>query len=82
MGFGSHSLAIAHIFACENSLGAFLVRVVKLGFFDISGEYLMLLGDFAGKATVLDLELGHGLIVILALCVIFLFSASTRSRSV
>ena len=37
MGVGSHALATAHTFACENLLGVFLVQVVKLGVFDILG---------------------------------------------
>ena len=78
----SHSLATAHTFVCENSTVAFLLRVVKLGGFDILGGYPMLLDDLAEKAPVIALELGHGVSVIPALCVIFIFSTSTRSRSV
>ena len=73
MGVGSHTLSTAHTFACENIIGAFLVRVIKIGVFDIPREYPMLLDDLAEKAPVLDLELGHCVSVILTLCVIFCF---------
>ena len=43
----SHGLATAQTFLRENILGAFLVRVVKLGFFEILGKYTMLLDDLA-----------------------------------
>ena len=82
MGVGSHALSTSHTFACENLIGAFLVRLVKLGVFDILGGYPILLDDFAEKVPVLALELVHGMSVILALCVIFLFYTSTRSRSI
>ena len=79
---GSHALATAYTFTCENVLGAFLVQILKLGVFKILGGYPMLLDDLAEKAPVIALELGHGVSVIPALCVIFIFSTSTRSRSV
>ena len=82
MGVGPHALVTSHTFACRNILGALLVQVVKLGVFDILGGSSMLLDDLAGKALFLALELGNGVGVILKLCVIFLFSTSTRSRSV
>ena len=37
MGVGSHEVATALTFTCENLLGAFLVQVVKLGVFYIIG---------------------------------------------
>ena len=79
---GLHALATAHTFSCENVLFVFLVRVIKLEVFEILGEYPMLLDDLAEKAPVIDLELGHGVSVILAICDIFIFSASTRYRYV
>ena len=45
MGVGSHEVATALTFTCENLLGAFLVRVIKLGILGIPGEYPMLLYD-------------------------------------
>ena len=78
MGVGSHALATAHTFARENVLDAFLVRVIKLGVWDIPWEYLMLLDGIAEKSPVLALELGYSVSVILTLCVIFIFPTSNR----
>ena len=81
-GVGSHAISTAYKFTCENVLGEFLMRFIKLGVFDIIGEYPMLLDELAEKAPILAFELGHGVSVIHVLCVIFIFSTSTRSRSV
>ena len=82
MGVGLHEHTTAHTFVCGNVLGAFLMQCIKIESYDIPGEYPMLLDDLAEKAPVLALELGHGVIFILTLCVIFLFSTSTRSMSI
>ena len=82
MGDGSHVLATAHTSARENVLGAFLVRVIKLGVLDIPEEYPMLLYGLAEKVPVLALELGNSVSVIITICVILILYTSTSSMSV
>ena len=56
MGFDSYVLATVHTFACENTLGALLVRVIKLGVIDTPREYPILLDDIAEKCLFLPLS--------------------------